>query len=520
MRTAEMLRETRERTPEKLALVFGDQRWTYAELDDVTDAVAARLVAAGVHADDRVVFWMPNCPELFFSYLACFKIGAIAVPLNHRYKLPEAQYSIAHSGATTLIIHTDKLDEFAPLSLAELGFARGYLIVGRDDREATRSCRFAKELRPFADLTKPPRVKPPAATLGPRALATIMYTSGTTSRPKGVVQSQESLWQCARIQTATMQFTAEDAHLITTSASHCAATFGQLFPNIYAGGTAVLTDAPTSAQVAAAIATHRVTRLQMLPPELLDLVEYLEEHGSDVSSLRAVTSGGDVVPRDTLDRFRAVVGFDVSELVGMTETITYCTNPPFGEKRLGSVGLAAIETEIKIIDPHGEELPRGETGEIHVRSGSNMVGYWNDTLNTLATIHDGWVATGDLGRIDDDGYLWFVGRQKEIIIRGGSNISPLEVEEVIDQHPAVHNSGVVGFADRRLGQVVVAYVSLRHGAADTPNEAALKEFVAERIAAYKTPERFFLLEELPLGPTGKVDRRELHRRLPRDMAKC
>jgi len=519
MRTAEMLRETHERQPDKLALTFGDQQWTYTELDEVTDRVGAGLAAAGVHANDRVAFWMPNCPELFFSYLACFKIGAIAVPLNHRYKLPEARYAIEHSGATTLILHTDKLPEISALPLAELGLARGFLVAGsRGAQGDTAICR-GTELRRFAELLETAE-KLPAPTFGPRQLATIIYTSGTTSRPKGVVQSQESLWNCARIQTASMQFTAEDVLLVTTSASHCAATFGFLFPNLFAGGVSVLLDAPTPAEVAAAITRRRVTRCQMLPPELLDLVEYLEEHPTDVSSLRSVQCGGDVVPRDTLDRFRAVVGFDVSELVGMTETITYCANPPFGEKRLGSVGLPAVDTEIKIIDPHGNELPRGETGEIHVRSGSNMVGYWNDTLNTVATICDGWVATGDLGRIDNEGYLWFVGRQKEIIIRGGSNISPLEVEEVIDQHPSVHNSGVVGFADRRLGQVVVAYVSLRHGATSTPDEAELRKFVAERLAAYKTPERFFLLEELPLGPTGKVDRRELHRRLPRDMGKC
>ncbi|HEY2841303.1 MAG TPA: long-chain fatty acid--CoA ligase, partial [Pirellulales bacterium] len=421
MRTGQILRETRKKTPDKVALVFGDQRWNYAELDSVTDRVGAGLAAAGVKADDRVAFWMPNCPELLFAYLGCFKLGAIAVPLNHRYKLPEARFAIEHSGATTLLMHQDKLPEIEKLSLSELGIARGYLIADETGARKAASSRCGAELRSFAEFFETPSEQLPAPAFGPRQLATIMYTSGTTSRPKGVVQSQESLWHCVRIQTATMQFSSDDVHLITTSASHCAASFGQLFPNIYAGGVAVMTNAPTPIEVADAIARHRVTRCQMLPPELLDLVEYLEEHSADVGSLRAITCGGDVVPHDTLHRFRAAVGFDVSELCGMTETITYATNPPFGKKRLGSVGLPAVQTEIKIVDEQGEELPRGATGEVLIRSRSNMVAYWNDTLHTTATLCDGWVASGDLGRIDDEGYLWFVGRQKEIIIRGGSN---------------------------------------------------------------------------------------------------
>ena len=202
-------------------------------------------------------------------------------------------------------------------------------------------------------------------------------------------------------------------------------------------------------------------RCQMLPASLQDLVEYLEAHPTPLPSLRSFFAGGDVVPLDTHDRFRRATGLDVSEVCGMTEAITYTVNPPFGEKRLGSIGKPLGKTQVRIADEHGAELPDGSEGEILIKSPSNMVGYWNDTLHSVATYRDGWLASGDLGRRDAQGYLWFVGRKKEIIIRGGSNISPLEVEEVIDQHPAVHTSGVVGMPDARWGQIVVAYVSLR-----------------------------------------------------------
>jgi acyl-CoA synthetase (AMP-forming)/AMP-acid ligase II len=254
----------------------------------------------------------------------------------------------------------------------------------------------------------------------------------------------------------------------------------------------------------------------MLPATLQDLVEYLEEHPTPLPTLRSFLAGGDVVPLDTHERFRKVIGFDISEVCGMTEAITYCTNPPFGKKQLGSIGRPVAETQIRIADEAGRELPIGQVGELQIKGPANMVGYWNDTLNTQAAYRDGWLASGDLGRQDADGYFWFVGRKKEIIIRGGSNISPLEIEEVIDQHPAVHQCGVVGMPDAHWGQVVIAYVSLRPEAA-APAEAELRAFVAERIAEYKVPQRFLFLPELPLNASNKIDRHKLHERVADDV---
>ncbi len=513
-----VLRTTRERDPNKAALAFGERQWSYAELDDLTDRVAAGLYAEGVRRDDRVALFMPNFPELVFSYLACFKLGAIAVPLNHRYLQPEAKYALAHSGATTLVVHVDKLADAIGLPFDQLGIVRRYLVTGTP-AAAPRHAPPAQAQTPFRlfDTLLAGHPIAPQATFDERQLATIMYTSGTTAKPKGVVHSHETLWHCVQIQCSSMEYTAEDVQLITTSACHCAATYGQIFPNIFAGGTAVMLDGPTPRQVVEAIVAHRVTRCQMLPASLQDLVEYLEQHPTDLSSLRSFFAGGDVVPLDTHTRFRAAVGIDVSEVCGMTEAITYSVNPPFGEKRLGSIGKPVRETQVRIADEHGRELPIDTLGEILIKSPSNMVGYWNDTLHTAATMRDGWLASGDLGRVDKDGYLWFVGRKKEIIIRGGSNISPLEVEEVIDQHPAVHISGVVGMPEPRLGQIVIAYVALRPDTSPRPSPDELRAFVAERIAAYKVPERFFLLDALPLNASNKVDRQKLHARVVADV---
>ena len=193
----------------------------------------------------------------------------------------------------------------------------------------------------------------------------------------------------------------------------------------------------------------------------------------------------------------------------MTEALSYVTNPPFGEKRLGSIGKPVAQTRLRLVDEQGREVAVDQIGEILVQTPAMMIGYWNDPEATAAALRDGWLYTGDLGRCDKDGYYWFVGRKKEIIIRGGSNISPLEVEEAIDAHPCVHLSCVVGFPDKDFGQIVAAYVVLRGDVSSRPTAGELRQFVADRIAAYKVPERVTIVAELPLNPTGKVDRKAL-----------
>jgi acyl-CoA synthetase (AMP-forming)/AMP-acid ligase II len=495
-----MLTETRQRAPGKIALWFGERSWTYAELDDVTNRIAAALSAAGVRAGERVAMFVPNCPELVLGYFACFKIGAIVVPLNYRYRQAEARYALEHSGATSLIVHQSLSGEVTGLPLASMGISRRYLAGG----EGTPAfCAFDSLVAGGGDV--------PAPTFDEHQVAAILYTSGSTARPKGVTYSHSTLWYDCLIQSETFQFTPADVHLVSTAACHAAAFTGQLLPNVYVGGTSVLTHLPTPAQVVDAIASRRVTRVQMLPATLEDLVDYLEAHpGCDIASWRCCTAGGDVVPLELHHRFRTVAGFDISELYGMTEALSCITNPPFGVKKAGSVGKPAVKTSVRIVDDHDQDVPPGGTGELLVRSPAVMVGYWNDPAATAETLRGGWVHTGDLARCDDDGYYWFVSRKKEIIIRGGSNISPLEVEEVLDDHPAVHLSCVVGLPDQHLGEIVAAYVSLRDGIAVPPTPDELRQFVAERLAAYKVPERITILRELPLNPSGKVDRKKLH----------
>jgi acyl-CoA synthetase (AMP-forming)/AMP-acid ligase II len=501
MLLGDTLRDTHRRTPHKVALWFGPRNWTYAELDDATDRMAAGLAAAGVGAGDRVAFFLPNCPELVLGYYSCFKLGAVTVPLNYRYKQEEARYALEHSGASALIAHQSLVGEVAGLPLAKMGVTRCYLAAGEPKPPFV----------PFESLLAGTPGKLPTAAFAEKQPAAILYTSGSTARPKGVTYTHETLGHNCVIQTATFQFTQDDVHLVSTAACHAAAFTGQLMPSVFSGGTSVLTHLPTPPQVVDAIQTRRVTRVQMLPATLEDLVEYLEQHTSaDLTSWRVCTAGGDVVPVDMQGRFKKLTGFEVTELYGMTEALSCITNPPFGPKKLGSVGKPVAQTRLRIVDDRGRDVPEGQPGELLVQTPAMMVGYWNDPEHTATTLRDGWLYTGDMARRDGDGYYWFVGRKKEIIIRGGSNISPLEVEEVLDAHPCVHLSCVVGLPDKHYGQIVTAYVALRDGVSPRPTPDELRRFVADRIAAYKVPERITIMKEMPLNATGKVDRKKLH----------
>jgi long-chain acyl-CoA synthetase len=259
-----------------------------------------------------------------------------------------------------------------------------------------------------------------------------------------------------------------------------------------------------------AIERHRCTFFFVLPALGQFLVEEQMRRPRDVSSLQIVVAGGDTVPVSMQNRFQEHFGFRMQEGYGLTEGGFLSFNPA-DRIRMGSIGLPVPGVEMRLVDPMDHDVAEGEVGEIVVRSASTCAGYWNDPVATADMMRGGWLHTGDLGSRDADGYFWFRGRVKQIIVRAGSNISPQEVEEALYQHPAVLEAGVVGMPDPVYGELVAAFVALREGMA--VDEAGLQAFARERLADYKTPERIFFVPELPKGLTGKVDRRSLKERL-------
>ncbi|MBA2590351.1 MAG: AMP-binding protein [Alphaproteobacteria bacterium] len=475
-------------------LCFEDATWSYAEGNALCEKIARGLVEQSVRPGDRVGLLFTNSPELVFCYFACFKAGAVAVPLNTRFQAAESIYALNHCGTKILVGQSDLI---APLLEArnqmtglEHIFATGGALPG------TQS---------FSALIREVEVALPAVTNG--QLAVILYTSGTTSRPKGVMHSHATLLRQNANYLEVLGVDAYERCLVSLPLCHIAALSIWLLAGTEAGGTMTLLSRFEPGAVVHAIARDRITFAGGLPVMINALINHPDAASHDLSSLKVFMGGGDCVPLEMQKRFHQVFGVHVDELCGMTEVI-YCNQPVnLGQRRAGSIGKPFGDVRIRLEDADGNEMPDGEVGEIVAYSGAVTLGYWNDPENTRAALRGGGMHSGDLARRDADGFLWFAGRAKDIIIRGGSNISPGEVEDALYTHPAVYEAGVVGVPCRELGQRVRAYVALKPGARATDKE--LIDWAAKNIAAYKVPESIEFLPALPKGLTGKVLRKAL-----------
>jgi long-chain acyl-CoA synthetase len=371
-------------------------------------------------------------------------------------------------------------------------------------REATAGCgdlRLQTQV-PTIPQTEMPRL--PEVDADQPAL--IIYTSGTTARPKGVTHTHRTLI-CTAEGMASIGVDGSQIILVMTTMMHASGLYCDLLPTILGGTTAVLAPAFEAGVVLDLIERFRCTFTVGLPTLLHYLLEEQSQRPRDVSSMRLVYAAGDAVPASLQARFQALFGIPLLESFGMTECIPICRSNAVEGIRTGSIGRPPQGIEVRAADAEGNTVPENETGEMAVRSATNFVGYWENPEATAETLRDGWLYTGDLVRCDSDGYFWFMGRKKEIIVRCGSNISPQEVEDALYQHPAVLQAGVIGKPHPVYGEQVVAFVSLRDG--HDIGEQQLMEFARTRLADYKTPERILFLKDLPKGPTGKVQRRAL-----------
>lgn len=496
MSLIETFRRSRVRTPDKVAVACGEQSWTYAELDRVTDNIAINLLEAGIERGDRVALHLMNGPELAFSYLGCLKAGFIAVPINVRLKGLEIDYILRHSGAICYVGQPDLFAEVAKLPTRVPGLNR-YFLTG-DSSAFPEARSFGELLR----LSGQHVVLPDVAF---DQTAAIMYTSGTTARPKGVTHSHETLLQSARgMRDALLD---ENQIVVVMSSMAHLAAFGMLFlPALLNGATVAIPPVLDPAVVLQTFERWRGTYTLGLPVMIHGLVQAQTAAPRDVSSGAVYFGGGDSVSPTLQAAFRSALGQPLLEMYAATEVVPLAWNRP-GRVRIGSVGQAAEGVDFRLLDAEDRDAGPGEVGEICVQSKRVMTGYWQDLDSTASALRGGWFHTGDLARCDADGYYWFAGRKKEIIIRGGSNISPQEVEAAICEHPAVSEVGVVGRRDPVWGETVSAWVALRPGKAVT--EADLIAFARERLADYKAPERIIFLSELPKGPSGKIQRRVL-----------
>jgi long-chain acyl-CoA synthetase len=480
-----LLRQASLTNPDGIALVCGEERLSFEGLDQSTDALARWLLRTGLEPGDRIAIHWSNSLEVVQLYFACFKAGLIAVPLNNRLKAPEIAYILRHSRAKICFSQPALVD----LCEEVWGDSPDLLIL-------------TSSLPPL-DFREAPRLPLPEVT--PDQIAAIMYTSGTTARPKGVVHTHISLIGATEMM-CSLGIPEASSLLAVSQLMHIAALVCVLLPAISRGSTVVLLPAFEAAELLDLVERWHCAYFFILPAMLQFVVEEQASNPRDVSSMQLCIAGGDAVPVTLQERFRGLFGVSIRELYGMTETVPVTCNRE-GLLREGSVGPALEIVETRVVDLSGGCLADGHVGELQVQSPANCVGYWDDPEATAATFDGGWLRTGDLVKRDGDRFYWFAGRVKQIIVRGGSNISPQEVEEALYRHPAVLEAGVIGLPDPIHGEKVIAFVALREGL--TLQETELRDSVRGWIADYKTPERILFVPVLPKGLTGKVQRRDL-----------
>ena len=473
---------------------------TAAELERLAGRLASGLAAAGLEEGDRVALLLPNCPEAVVCYLACFRMGLVVVPLDYQYHPLQIGYALGHSGAAILVAHHSRLPGLDEAGV--LGSVPRVVLVGGTSGAAPR--------RPFESLLGAER---PLSAAAPHddSPAVMIYTSGTTSRPKGVVLSHGALTVGVRKYLARVTLTPDDVALIATSVSRPLALRCQLLPTLWIGGRVSLLRKFTVENFVAALRRPPAkTFLTLTPAGLGQLVASPDFQGCDFTHLRLCLAGGDRVPVRLLESFERLTGVSVTEQCGSTETGPYAMNPPFGRKKPGSVGPPLLGVHIAVVDEHGADVPAGTVGDVRVSGPGIMDGYWNESAQTRKTLQKGWVLTGDLGRYDEDGYLWFMGRRKDIVVRAGNKVAPLEVEAALSEHPAVREACVIGVPDAASGEVPHAYVILQPGAAADPEE--LRAFVARHLAEFMVPAEVHVISEMPSKGPGKVDRELLRMR--------
>ena len=501
---AVMLRESARRAPAKTAVILGDATLSYAQLDELSDRVAASLGAAGLAPGDRVGLQLPNIPQFVIAYFGILKAGGVVVPMNVLLKAPEIAFQLENSGARTLITYGGFVDEAA--KAAEAAAVTSLYVVGA----APGAAQATQAGAPFEALLAGDAPGPQLAARGPADPAVIIYTSGTTGTPKGAVLSHIGLYMNADIPGRLFEFAEDDVAVVALPLFHVFALSSIMNTCVLLGGTMTLVPRFDPGAVLQLMQRDRVTVFMGVPTMYIALLQAVDAGDYDLASLRVAVSGGAPIPAEVIDAFESRFGVPILEGYGLSESSSTATfNISVTERKVYSVGKPIWGTSLQIWDDQSRPLPPGpdHVGEVVLRGMNIMTGYYDNPEATAKAFAGGWFHTGDLGYLDEDGFLFIVDRIKDLIIRGGYNVYPREVEEVLYAHPAVAEAAVIGVPDPMMGEEVRAIVAVKPGQSVT--EAELIQFVKERAAAYKYPRVIEFRDSLPKGATGKILKKEL-----------
>lgn len=493
-------KNARERGKKK-ALFFEDEMYTYHHFDDMVGRLAHGLKKLGLEAGDVVALHLPNGPEFTVAMFAIWRIGAVVTPINPSLTAEEICYQLRDSEAKMWIFDF-QLKDWVPKVLEQLGETPPLRIVTGDKKsegELLWTEVFADEGIPFTRLESMEKSM--------KEVALIIYTSGTTGKPKGVVLTHINLYYMTRSLTEAMELTDNDRALLILPLFHVNGIMVTLVSPFFVGGSTVICRKFHPGKFFSIVKRYKPTYFSAVPTIYSMLLEIPESADKDIdlSSLRFGICGAAPMPRDLFLRFEQRYPIKIIEGYGLSEgTVASTLNPLHGERKIGSIGLPLPGQVVKIFNEQDQELLPDEIGEIVISGKNLMVGYLNRPHATEAVLKGGWLRSGDLGYKDKDGYIYIVDRKKDIIIRGGQNVYPAEIENILYQHPAVYEAAVIGVEDEKYGEEVKAFVSLKKEYQNQLDEKAIIQFCRKKLAYYKTPKSIEFLRELPKNSVGKI----------------
>jgi long-chain acyl-CoA synthetase len=473
------------------AVRLDDLVLSYDQLLDASRRVTGLLQSLGVGPGDRVGLVLPNVPAFPVLFYGALGAGAVVVPMNPLLKAREVQYYLEDSGASVVFAWHAMAGE-ADTAAAQVGI----------------EC-VAVDPAGFFDLLLGHQPVEEVAEREQEDTAVLLYTSGTTGQPKGAELTHVNLSTNAKVSAETLvELSQDDVVMGCLPLFHCFGLTCGLNAAVLAGACLTLVPRFDSAKALAVIGRDRVTVFEGVPTMYAGMLHVEDAASYDVSSLRTCISGGSAMPVEVMKSFEKAFGCIVLEGYGLSETSPVASfNRPDLERKPGSIGVPVRGVEMRLVDGDGKDVGQDEVGEIAIRGENVMKGYWRREEATREAMPDGWFRSGDMARQDEDGYFFIVDRKKDLIIRGGYNVYPREIEEALYEHEAVAEAAVIGVPHPDLGEEVGAAVALKPG--HEASEDELRSFVKDRVAAYKYPRRVWIVDELPKGPTGKILRREV-----------
>jgi long-chain acyl-CoA synthetase len=496
---SEMLENTVRAYPERTAVIFRDERFTYNELREHIDRLANGFARLGIVRGDWVMEFIPNSPQLVFTHFALITLGAVAVPLNVRYKHHEIEYVGKTTEAKAIVAESDLWAPLAEEVMQRLPTLQTAIAIGEHIPGTIN----------FIDLMEEGELQAPSMTPILDDIVSVIFTSGTTGRPKGATQTHRSILSAVQGCLVQNKLSWQDVFLCGLPLFNNFGLNVAMMGCFAIGGTLVIVERFDALEVLAAVQRYKATYFAGTPTMFVYMLNTYDPAKHDISSLRVTNSGGAHCAHELIKKVEQT--FEVIHLdgYGQTEGCGFTTlNPIVGVRKPNSVGVPLSNIWLKIVDDHDNELPPGEVGEI-VEKGDvfSLHGYWNRPDANAAVYKNGWFHSGDLGYLDNDGYLYVADRKQDLIITGGYNIYPTEVEDVLCAHPKVALAAVIGIPDKTKGELAKAYIMLRAG--QTATEQEIIDYVRNKMAKYKAPRMVEFVDSLPLGPTGKLLKRVL-----------